>query len=169
MADPIKKERSFKRGLIVLIGVLVIVFAGTLAYLYDKNKPREADVYLIPQGYNGPVVVQYWIEGAPELTKEDDHFVFTIPQDGKLDTVTKQPNTGVAQDLYYYVDANGKRTELVYGKEIHGIFLGRDEDDLSGPLTSSFYVGTEQQWQEWNRTKHEEHMKKKKEEPRRYY
>lgn len=169
MGDPIQKERSFKRGLIVLISLLVLVFAGTLAYLYDKNKPREADVYLIPQGYNGPVVVQYLIEGTPELPVEGEHNVFTISQDGTLDTSTPQPNSGVAQDQYFYVDASGKRTELVYGKDIHGIFLGRDEDELSKPLTGSFYVGTEQQWQEWNRSLHEEHMKKKKEEPRRYY
>jgi hypothetical protein len=169
VTDPIQEERSFKRGLLVIVCLLVIAFVVTMTYLYQKNKPREADVYLIPQGYTGLVTVQYNIPGGPELEKEGKHYVFHIPPDGKLDTSTPEPNYGVAQDKYYYVDASGKRTELQYGRDIHGVFLGRDEDDLSKPLTGSFFVGTEQQWQEWNRQMHEEKMKKEKEKPRRYY
>jgi hypothetical protein len=167
MEEKVKKtEKSFKRGLMLLIGLFVVIFAFVVVYTYQVKKPREADVYLIPNGYHGPVAVIFNQPGGPEAEKEGNHFVYRIPQDGTLKTSTIEPNAGVAKDKYYYIDEKGNRVELIHGKNVHGVFFGANEKE---PLTSSFFVGTEDEWHAWNLKQNQEKIEKKKNEPRRYY
>jgi hypothetical protein len=167
MEEKVKKsEKSFKRGLLLLVGLFAVIFVVGVIYSVQVKKPREADVYLVPTNYHGAVEVQFNQASQPEAEKEGQHMVYHIPKDGILKVSTEAPNSGVAKDKYYYVDQQGKRTELTYGTNVHGVFFGQNEKE---PMKSSFFVGTEDEWHAWNLKMNQEKIEKKKNEPRRYY
>lgn len=88
------------------------LFAASLAcVLVGCVKPRTPVEVLIPEGYTGWVRVEYGSADAPALSVEYGRYVIRVPHAGILRTSTPF-ETGFADDRYYYVTANGQRTEL---------------------------------------------------------
>ncbi|QFP76431.1 hypothetical protein [Deinococcus sp. AJ005] len=69
------------------------------------------DLFLIPQGYSGWVRVEYEVKGAPSLKLLDGYRVSPLASNGLFKTSSGQPQ-GWAQDVYKFVDARGKFTDL---------------------------------------------------------
>lgn len=140
-----------------IIGVFIIVFIGVFTWYYQKNY-RDPSLFLIPQGFVGRVEVQYGIPSSPPLQKEGKYIVYKIPKDGILKTSTKEPQYGIAEDVFYYVDEQGNQTKkLDTAEEIHGYNIGNHEvikeDEIKNIHTTkeSFLVGTESQLTQWRK------------------
>lgn len=93
--------------------VLVVVAAGL--YLWYRIQNIEPEIYLIPKGYIGWLIVAVDQEDGAEKEYEDGYRVYRMPPNGFLKTKFSL-NTGWAEAgktrLYYYVDSLGRRTEL---------------------------------------------------------
>lgn len=89
----------------VLYGVL------TLLTLLWKFITQEKAIFLIPEGYQGKVVIYYNQKTGVEPMNEKGRRVYVVPQDGVL--LTKADFIGGYIDYdYYYVDSQGNRTKL---------------------------------------------------------
>ena len=84
------------------------------------QKQAENTIRLIPKDYIGPVLVIFNQQEGEAKEYEGDKRVYKIPENGVLKTQF-EPNYGVQKHEYYYVDNNGKRTEIpfvnVYDKD----------------------------------------------------
>lgn len=94
---------------------LSILIAGSLlwvaAFLYGKSNETD-DLYLIPEGYVGDVLVFYNIKGAPKVNKENGYEMHAINEKGYFVTSTPDMDYGTVTDQYVYVDEKGKRTPI---------------------------------------------------------
>jgi len=156
------EEKSFKRGLLLISAVLLAAFVVVCAVIWVQGQPRGADAFLIPQGYKGEVVVSYNVDGAPELQVEEGYNVHKIGPDGKMQTSTKNENSFPrGEDKFYYVDAQGKKTELYRDQEVWDGFLKEKSD--SNIVYGTFFIGTKQEWEAWaQKIKEIEEKEKKK-------
>lgn len=107
------------------------------------------EVFLIPAGYVGPVVVDYdRRDGAPP-TMSGDTLIYTISDRGWLYTTNKIPD-GWHQMRYEYIDNDGRRSALLPANEfIHPpekvVYFGESyaggQSPHEGRVTKSFLVG----------------------------
>ena len=143
------EEKSFNRGLLWLSGALVVAFVVVTFMSWWNGQPRGKDAFLIPQGYQGEIVVNYNVDGAPKLEEKDGYFEHAIGSDGKLNTSTKNETSFPrGEDKFYYVDADGNKTELKRDQEIWDGFLKQKSGD---PVVHGhFYVGTKEEYTKWS-------------------
>lgn len=142
------EEKSFKRGLLLITAGLVAAFVVVCIVIWVQGQPRGADAFLIPQGYKGEVVVSYNVDGAPELQLEEGYYVNKIGTDGKLQTSTKNESSFPrGEDKFYYVDAQGKKTELYRDQEVWDGFL--KEKAGTNVVYGTLFIGTKQEWEAW--------------------
>ena len=92
-------------AIIVVIGMYIISFASS--YL---TRP-EKELYLIPEGYVGKVVVIFNQADGEKPEYENDRRVYRIPETGVLFTQLKDEQ-GIINQEYYYVSQNGQRRKL---------------------------------------------------------
>ena len=100
MCLPINSSVRFPFFLII---ILILLTAGCWT--------SDPDVYLIPEGYIGPVVVAFEQEDGEPVRRSGDTLVYRIPPDGVLRTQAPFPD-GYHHIFYYYVDAQGRRSPL---------------------------------------------------------
>ncbi len=121
---------------------------------YERTLTREPgipEIYLIPQGYVGEVVIEYGIQGAPPLPVKDNLRHFFIPMNGRLQTSSLLQSGRIPVPeggSYYYLDDEGVRTPL-------RLFIPRRDDSMiwspsigyrnADYLIETFVVGTEEQ------------------------
>ena len=87
----------------VLLSLAVVGLTGCLF-------PDPPEVYLIPDGYVGPVVIAYEQVGGVPPAASGDTLIYTVPDSGVLRTSAAKP--GMRQVSYAYVDAHGRRSPL---------------------------------------------------------
>jgi hypothetical protein len=92
-------------AIIVVIGMYIISFASS--YL---TRP-EKELYLIPEGYVGRVIVIFNQTDGEKPEYENDRRVYRIPETGVLFTQLKDEQ-GIINQEYYYVSPNGQRQKL---------------------------------------------------------
>ncbi len=105
--------------------------------------------FLIPEGYNGWVRVEFEVSGAPALLSEAGQTVLKIPATGMLRTSSPE-QYGWANDCYYFYSNAGSRPlpdsgsrRLIWGR-INGEAVGS-----SGKRKyEEFFVGTSQEFQD---------------------
>ncbi|NAS12670.1 DUF6843 domain-containing protein [Poritiphilus flavus] len=102
-----------------------LLFLLTLASCAQE---AEDTIRLIPEGYQGAVLIIFNQEDGTPKEYEESKRVYRIPTDGVLRTKFK-PNFGTQKHQFFYVDDEGKRTEIpfvmVQGKEnLSGINKG---------------------------------------------
>ncbi len=134
----------------------IVVGAFTLALLTGlalwlsvsaRNSTRPASRFLIPEGYTGWVRIEFEVQDAPPLAKEDGEYIVKIPPGGVLRTSSAE-EYGWARDHYYYYSAQGMHPlgdsgpgALIWGK-INGEGFG-----ASGKRKyEELFVGTAQQF-----------------------
>ncbi len=70
------------------------------------------DLFLIPEGFEGDIQVNYNVAGAPRLAKEGKYDVIPIREDGTYDTSNPDMEYGTVTDQYFYVGQDGMRTPI---------------------------------------------------------
>ncbi|OWR33043.1 hypothetical protein CDO73_00610 [Saccharibacillus sp. O23] len=128
-----------KFGLLISLVVCAVLCACS-------SNQRPTSVYLIPEGYEGWVQIAFGQKSEPEIPVEDSKEIFTLNEDGKLMTSTPEPSYGAASDEFYYVDGEGKRTEIDPNQRIHFQTIGSKntesgESRSGGTVVIDFFVG----------------------------
>jgi hypothetical protein len=124
---------------------LCLSFAVLLALACEKR--RQPCRYLIPEGFVGWVLIEYNVDGASLPREETGFLVLEVPTSGML-SIPGSPQSGWAQDEYFYVDGQGSRERLRVtppgsGGVIWGTGVGSYEEDGAGLTAEHFFVGTE--------------------------
>ncbi|GLB61020.1 DUF6843 domain-containing protein [Cytobacillus sp. NCCP-133] len=118
LMDELRKwDRVMPAGKIAALNAAAILLAGLLpmALLWILQKAeveaKTNDLYLIPQGCIGQVMILHEFEYAPEPETEGEYDVFSINKKGYAVTGLPQ-SEGLIEDLYYYVGEKGNREEI---------------------------------------------------------
>nr|WP_276561163.1 hypothetical protein [Bacillus paramycoides] len=88
--------------------ILTLSLSGCISF----GKGTTDTIYLIPEEYEGDLLVLYNVPGAELLPEEDGFSVVTFAADGTAVTSTKNMKYGTVNDIYYTVNKEGKRTKL---------------------------------------------------------
>lgn len=94
---------------LILTGVVLLFTTAIFMTTYCE---KRADIYLLPEGFNGTATV-FFNEpaGAPE-NRSGEKRTFKIPASGTLHT---QSNYKTKWNNYYYVKPDGSLRQLMYG------------------------------------------------------
>ncbi|MED1093551.1 DUF6843 domain-containing protein [Bacillus paramycoides] len=111
-----------------VIYVLTFLLLFTVGCAMTENG-KTNDIYLVPEGYEGYAYIFYNVKGAPEVQKEGDYEVHTINDKGYFVTSTPNMDYGTVTDKYYYVDKNGKRTQI-NSSCVRGLETGSTEGNI---------------------------------------
>ena len=124
-----------------------------VALLTGCGLVRQAVTVLIPEGVGGWVRIEYEVAGATPLPQEGGRYVVAIPKSGFLKTSSK-PDSGFADDQYFYVDEHGRRTPLQVDHGDPNVAAVRDRKTftigapgLPNRTFRAFFVGTESAYQ----------------------
>jgi hypothetical protein len=101
-------EATSRSTRIVLGGFTLALWTGLAVWLgvSARNSTRPASRFLIPDGYTGWVRIEFEVQDAPPLAKEDGEYIVKIPSDGVPRTSSAE-QYGWAKDHYYYYSAEG--------------------------------------------------------------
>lgn len=91
---------------VILIGFVTLAVMMTGLWLLDKQPNRA---YLLPDGYEGWVVIRYDVDSAPPLQEKDGVLQFVIDENGTMETSDKLV-VGWRRDEYFYQTAEGTQT-----------------------------------------------------------
>ncbi len=95
-----------------VIGILfMILLSGCIRF----GKDTTDTIYLIPEAYEGDLLVLYNVPGGELLPEEDGFRVVTFSADGTGVTSTANMKYGEVNDTYYTVNKERKRTKLDEG------------------------------------------------------
>ncbi len=97
--------------------------------VFSCAQKAEDTIRLIPEGYEGSVLIIFnQNDGAPK-EYEGDKRVYRIPENGVLRTQF-EPNYGVQKHSFFYVSSEGERTGIPFVMtQNDGIFDKNDGDD----------------------------------------
>ena len=87
-----------------MLGIGVFAFLALHGLITNKEK-----MFLIPEGYVGPVLIVYAQSNGQPPKYEGDVQLFEIPPDGVL--ITQSPKPDGIGDEFWYVNESGQRTK----------------------------------------------------------
>lgn len=99
--------------------IVSVLFIAALLYLSAINsEPGVDETFLLPMGFEGCVLINYEVVGAPPLKIEDNEIVYQVPDDGIINTsspmdfgwVSKE-NSGAYRLRAFYVDQAGNKVQ----------------------------------------------------------
>ncbi|MYL62062.1 hypothetical protein GLW07_01705 [Bacillus hwajinpoensis] len=96
----------------LLVLSLVIVVTTSCSSQASVQHETTDTIHLVPEGFEGKLIVIYNVEGAPKLKKEKGFTVVPYDQDGTYLTSTEDMEYGAVTDEFYYVDQKDKRTPI---------------------------------------------------------
>ncbi len=97
----------------LLVVVLIMLMAASCSSKATTVHHEKTDtVHLVPEGFEGKLIVIYNVEGAPKLKQEKGFTVIPYSEDGMYLTSTEDMKYGAVTDEFYYVDQKDKRTEI---------------------------------------------------------
>jgi hypothetical protein len=130
-----------------LVGLLV---RSILLNSCDKSRPNRT--FLIPSGYVGPFQIEYEVEGAPSLGRENGRILIIVPKDGFIRTSDSSADGWGDPDEFFYV--SGKQRERLHGPYepyedghpyIQMIWPAGAGGGTGSPPTEWFFAGTDKQ------------------------
>ncbi|MDQ0482609.1 DUF6843 domain-containing protein [Guptibacillus hwajinpoensis] len=97
-----------------LLLVMILVVVGTASCASEPTVQHEKTdtIHLVPEGFEGQLIVIYNVEGAPKLKKEKGYTLIPYHDDGFYLTSTEDMEYGAVTDEFYYVDQKDKRTQI---------------------------------------------------------
>lgn len=98
--------------IIVGIILLVVLIAVVWELIYFDTTAKQ-EVYILPNGFKGIVLVAYGQSDGLDDVKRDGKLIYKIPPNGVLKLKRKEATT-ITQTWYYFEDEQGKRTEFYY-------------------------------------------------------
>lgn len=100
--------------------LLILLISGC-----HKSTPCEKEVYLLPEGFWGTMIIYFDQADGQKIQYEDDARVYRIPESGYLKT--QFPKNGGCKNNdrihFYFVDSLGSREPVDY-------FLNLDKDSI---------------------------------------
>jgi hypothetical protein len=119
--------------------LLFVFFASLFLVSGCKEKVEcEKEVYLLPSGFRGKIMVFFNQEKGREKTFEGDSRVYMIPPSGYL--LSQFPENGGCMNdnriRFFYLDSLGHRTPLVYFMDSEGKNISQDENYVVFSLLS---------------------------------
>lgn len=162
---------TLARLIAVMVGLFLVVVAAVFLFLrspvssdglhrmaiavgVDAAPPER---HVVPEDFQGWVVVHFAVEGAPPLREEDGALIIEYPASGRLDTSTPAPEgEGLLQRGYYRKTPDGltplSRATDIWGEFSHRQFrddhseiarrLSRGEQVEDAGRSTGFFVGT---------------------------
>ena len=98
-----------------------------------KNAKDSAsyDIFLIPDGYHGKVVIEYGVQDGSKEEFEGKWRVYRVPANGHLKTTftLKGNSIRLSDSKYYYVDKNGKTKTVGADTGNHWLLNSNTSDD----------------------------------------
>jgi len=94
------------------------IFWGLLPFLilygFIEKDSASYDIFLLPEGYRGQIVIEYGVEDGVEKEFEGKWRIYKIPEDGHLKTqfTIKGYSIRLSDSKYFYADKNDNRKEL---------------------------------------------------------
>ena len=115
-----------------------------------QEQHRRPSLFLLPEGYEGWVRIDFGVKTAPALSIENGYYSFKFPQTGLIQT-SSAFEEGYAEDKYYYYSEVGTRRSLRGsvsggGGMIWGEVVSRVQDEPE--IHQYFFVGTEKDFKE---------------------
>ncbi|ACT01730.1 DUF6843 domain-containing protein [Paenibacillus sp. JDR-2] len=95
-----------------LFGLVAVLWTLGFIVIHPYSTSATNDIYLIPEGYEGDIRVNYNVQGAPALLKEGEYDVIPVGEDGIYNTSKAEMEYGIVTDLYFYVNAAGDCTPV---------------------------------------------------------
>jgi energy-coupling factor transporter transmembrane protein EcfT len=94
------------------ISIALVPFLTTYIF-YSISSPSN-DIFLIPKGYTGQVIVYYDQAAGQKKEFEGEWRVYKIPSNGQLETQFKLKGNSIllSDSKYFYVDSSNKRLEI---------------------------------------------------------
>lgn len=160
-------------GRLIAVILAIVLVVGATLFLFFRSPVASEGLYkvmtaagvdtaaperhVVPENFEGWVVVHYGVDGAPELRHEDGAVIIEYPATGRLDTSSPAPDAeGFIQRGYYRRTPDGleplSRAGDIWGEFSHRTFRG-DHAELADRMSqgdhaegagrsSGFYVGT---------------------------
>jgi hypothetical protein len=148
-----------RRLLAVIVGLLLVI--GAAVFLFFRSSIASEGVYrvatavgldvaaperhVVPDDFQGWVVVHYGVEGAPPLWEDEGALIVEYPASGRLETSTPAPEAeGFIQRGYYRRTAGGM-APLSRVSEIWGEFSHRQFKEVGFGVagrSTGFFVGS---------------------------
>lgn len=100
--------RRVVAGAAVALGVLAAVL---VVYYLVVPASRPPELWEIPDGYVGWIVVEYERPACPALPRQGQELVYRVSADGRL-CISDPFREGTARDRFVYVSSEGARREL---------------------------------------------------------
>jgi hypothetical protein len=101
--------RALWNDAVPFVGLLGILGAWTV-FVSTNGNSSVTENYLLPAGYEGPVVVVFDQENGAPAEQEGTERIYRIPNDGVL--FTQFPSAGGYRAKFWYEDEEGERTEI---------------------------------------------------------
>ncbi|ANF95793.1 DUF6843 domain-containing protein [Paenibacillus bovis] len=154
------KDSTRQRTGFILLAALSLITIIILSMIFTNS--RRASVYLIPENYRGWVQIIYNQQSYPPIDISLTKATFRIGSDGVLRTSTPEVSEGIAEDQYYWIDAQGERTpidtqKLIHGKSVRSSGTDGTEQD-SETVAEEFFVGTEEAYKQTPAPSLEDHL-----------
>jgi hypothetical protein len=137
------------RLLAFLVVSLPVLIGGVLfgPFAFDLvTHRRPPDRILIPAGYTGWVRVDFGVESAPGLPREQRRLLIPLQLNGTLKTSTRRPD-GFGKDEYFYVSGDSRNPLSTSGVCKGGMIWGLETgSNIDGSSFERFFVGSEDQF-----------------------
>jgi len=110
-----------------------------------KSTPCEKEIYLLPEGFWGTMIVYFDQPHGQEIQYEDDARLYQIPNSGYLKTQFPKNGGCMNNDRihFYYVDSLGEREPVDYFLNLHKDSIPEDRDYVLFSLFSDKTAETE--------------------------
>lgn len=91
----------------------LLVISGSVGWsIWQEQNHVTNQLFLIPEGYTGNIIIVYNVKGTPALEERDGYTVIPVNEQGYYVTSTYDQNYGTVTDQYVYVDQTGKRSKI---------------------------------------------------------
>ena len=119
------------------------ILCAAIALLLTACERGREEIYLLPEGFEGPFMVKFLNPDAPPTELEDGVHVFRIPEDGILRARGNYPERITSH--FYYLTETGDRHEIPYSQHgrLEGVQVFRG---VSGMGKMAFMVGRPEDW-----------------------
>lgn len=111
--------------------VVAIMFIGNLILFIATSQKGADETYLLPEGFEGCVVINYEVQGAPPLELKNDEIVYHVPEDGVINTSSplelgwvNKDYSGPNREKAFYVDKQGNQIKELPQEQIHSGMTG---------------------------------------------
>lgn len=97
----------------IIIGVVVVVAIGVL--VFGLLGRVEQEVFVLPEGYKGCVLIVYDVDGKPEIESSGlGRKTYEIPPSGILETGSEKSYGTKRMPKFFFKDPSGQLHELSY-------------------------------------------------------